>query len=241
MKKNVVFIGGSGLIGSVLIKNKKINQYFNCINFDLINKTNAFFLKTDASKPKQISNSIKKIYKRFGNIYAVINCVYPKVLQREDLPNINIIKFTKEIVNHLGIYLNVTQCFAKNFKKKNISKIINFSSIYGFQIPRFEIYKNTSIKTLPLQYSIIKNSVNTLMNYSAKFFLKRNIKINNISPGGILGFKENKKFVKNYGKFTSDGKLLSKFDITGVVLFLLSSESDKITGQNIVIDDGFTL
>ena len=241
MKKNVVFIGGSGLVGSVLIGNKKINQYFNCINFDLINKTNAFFLKTDASKPKQILNSIKNINKRFGNIYAVINCVYPKVLQREDLPNINIIKFTKEIVNHLGIYLNVTQCFAKNFKKKNISKIINFSSIYGFQIPRFEIYKNTSIKTLPLQYSIIKNSINTLMNYSAKFFLKSNIKINNISPGGILGFKENKKFVKNYGKFTSDGRLLSKFDITGVVLFLLSSDSDKITGQNIVIDDGFTL
>ena len=122
MKKNVVFIGGSGLVGSVLIEDKKINQYFNCINFDLINKTNAFFLKTDASKPKQISNSIKKIYKRFGNIYAVVNCVYPRVLQREDLPNIDEIKFTKEIVNHLGIYLNVIQCFAKHFKKSNISK-----------------------------------------------------------------------------------------------------------------------
>lgn len=241
MKKNVVFIGGSGLVGSVLIDDKKINKYFNCINFDLINKTNAFFLKTDASKPKQISDSIKKIYKRFGNIYAVINCVYPRVLQREDLPNIDEIKFTKEIVNHLGIYLNVIQCFSKHFKKSNISKIINFSSIYGSQIPRFEIYKNTSIKTMPLQYSIIKNSINTLMSYSAKFFLKKNIKINNISPGGILGFKENKKFIKNYGKFSSSGRLLSKFDIIGIVLFLLSSESDKITGQNIVIDDGFTL
>ena len=241
MKKNIVFIGGSGLVGSALVQDKKINQYFNCINFDLINKTNAFFLKTDASKPKQILNSIKKISKRFGNIYAVINCVYPKVLQREDLPNINTVKFTKEIVNHLGIYLNVTQCFAMHFNKNNINKIINFSSIYGSQIPRFEIYKNTSIKTMPLQYAIIKNSINTLTNYSAKFLLKKNIKINNISPGGILGFHENKKFIKNYGKFTSNGKLLDKTNLIGIVAFLLSSESDKITGQNIIIDDGFSL
>jgi NAD(P)-dependent dehydrogenase (short-subunit alcohol dehydrogenase family) len=135
----------------------------------------------------------------------------------------------------------VTQCFAKHFKKNNINKIINFSSIYGSQIPRFEIYKNTSIKTMPLQYSIIKNSINTLMSHSAKFFLKKNIKINNISPGGVLGLKENTKFVKNYGKFTSDRKLLEKSDITGIVFFLLSSGSDKITGQNMIIDDGFTL
>jgi NAD(P)-dependent dehydrogenase (short-subunit alcohol dehydrogenase family) len=241
LKKNVVFIGGSGLVGSALISDKKINENFNCINFDLMNRANSFFIKTDASKSKQISSSIKEVLKKFGNIYAVVNCVYPKVLQRKNLPNIDSIKFSKEIADHLGIYLNVVQCFSKCFKKNYTSKIINFSSIYGSQNPKFEIYKNTSIKTMPLQYSLIKNSINTLTNYSAKFFLKKNIKINNISPGGILGYRENKKFVKNYGKFTSDGRLLDKTNLIGIVSFLLSSESDKITGQNIIIDDGFTL
>lgn len=241
MKKNVVFIGGSGLVGSVLINDKNINKHFNCINFDLINKTNAFFLKTNANNPSQIFNSINKTYKKFGKIYAVVNCTYPKVLQRENLPNINTVKFVREIINHLGIYLNVTQCFVEHFKNNNISKIINFSSIYGLENPRFEIYKNTSIKTMPLQYAIIKNSINTLMTYSAKFFLKKNIKINNISPGGIQGFREDKRFIKNYGQFTSNGKLLEGSHIVGIVFFLLSSASNKITGQNIIIDDGFTL
>jgi NAD(P)-dependent dehydrogenase (short-subunit alcohol dehydrogenase family) len=241
LKKNVVFIGGSGLIGSELINDKDINVNFNCINFDLVYKKNSFFYKTDASKQEQLKKSIIKVLKRFGNIYAVVNCVYPKVLQRKELPNINANKFLREINNHFGIYLNVIQCFAKFFDKDKISKIINFSSIYGSITPKFEIYRSTSISTMPLQYSIIKNAINTMMVYSAKFFLKKKIKINNISPGGVLGLKENKKFIANYGKFTSSGTLLNKKDVTKIVFFLLSSGSDKITGQNIVIDDGFSL
>jgi len=56
-----------------------------------------------------------------------------------------------------------------------------------------------------------------------------------------LGLREDKKFVVNYGKFTSSGTMLNKKDVTKTVLFLLSSGSDKITGQNIIIDDGFSL
>jgi NAD(P)-dependent dehydrogenase (short-subunit alcohol dehydrogenase family) len=82
---------------------------------------------------------------------------------------------------------------------------------------------------MPLQYSIIKNAINAMMVCSAKFFLKK-IKINNISPGGVLGLREDKKFIVNYGKFTSSGKMLNKKDVTKTVLFLLSSGSDKITG-----------
>lgn len=35
--------------------------------------------------------------------------------------------------------------------------------------------------------------------------------------------------------------MLSKNDLSGVVKFLISDESSKITGQDIVIDDGYTL
>ena len=100
MKKNVVFIGGSGLIGSELINDKDINANFNCINFDLVYKKDPFFYKTDASKQGQLKKSIIKVLKRFGNIYAVVNCVYPKVLQRKDLPNINANKSIKKFINY---------------------------------------------------------------------------------------------------------------------------------------------
>jgi NAD(P)-dependent dehydrogenase (short-subunit alcohol dehydrogenase family) len=243
LKKNVIFVGGSGLIGKSLINDIRISSDFNCLNFDLRNSTekSSLFFRTDASKMVNLNTAIQRAHKKHGLIYAVVNCAYPKALQKIDLPNINSDKFSREISNHLGLYLNVIQCFAKYFDKKKTSKIINFSSIYGSFMPRFEIYKNTSISTMPLQYLIIKSSINKLMEYSAKFFLKKNIKINNISPGGVQSSMEDKFFTRNYGKFTSNNKLLNCTDLNGLVNFLLSSHSDKITGQNIIIDDGFTL
>lgn len=70
-----------------------------------------------------------------------MNCVYPKALQRKELQNINANKFLKEINNHFGIYLNIIQYFVKFFDKNKTSKIINFSSIYGSMILKFEIYR----------------------------------------------------------------------------------------------------
>ena len=72
MKKNIVFIGGSGLVGSALVQDKKINQYFNCINFDLINKTNAFFFKNQPWKTKPNFKKIER-YNRTLNIQWAID------------------------------------------------------------------------------------------------------------------------------------------------------------------------
>ena len=147
--------------------------------------------------------------------------------------------FLKEINIHLGSFLNTTQIMCDYFLNKKIKgKIINFASIYGEFIPRFEIYNNTKI-IAPLQYSIIKNSIITMSKYFAKFFLKKKININCISPGGIYDYQD-KNFVSRYSRFCAEG-MLKKDDLEGVVFFLLSSAADKIYGQNIIVDDGFTL
>ena len=142
MKKNIIFIGGTGLIGSSLINNKDIKINYNCINFDLNSKNKKNFYLTDASNPNSLNISFSKFIKRFKNLYAVINCAYPKKNNIKQLPNINQKDFLADINNHFGLYLNVIQVFSNYFiKKKKPGIIINFSSIYGFFLPRFEIYK----------------------------------------------------------------------------------------------------
>ena len=50
-----------------------------------------------------------------------------------------------------------------------------------------------------------------------------------------------KKFIKNYKKHCNSKGLLNSEDINGLVNFLLSDESKYINGQNIIIDDGWSL
>jgi NAD(P)-dependent dehydrogenase (short-subunit alcohol dehydrogenase family) len=76
--------------------------------------------------------------------------------------------------------------------------------------------------------------------YVAKLLLGSQITVNNISPGGIFDSQE-KKFLDNYSKFTNHKSMLQKEDLYEIVEFLIKSNNLKITGQNFLIDDGFTL
>ena len=108
----------------------------------------------------------------------------------------------------------------------------------GIFLPRFEIYKNSKF-SMPIQYLISKNGILQISKYMAKYYLKNNIRINCISPGGIFD-NHKKSFVKMYGKYTSSNKMLNKHDLCETVKFLLNKNA-KITGQNIIVDEGFTL
>ena len=61
-----------------------------------------------------------------------------------------------------------------------------------------------------------------------------------MSPGGV---KHNlpKKFIKNYKNECNSKGLLDAKDVVDTISFLLSEKSNFISGQNIVIDDGYSL
>jgi NAD(P)-dependent dehydrogenase (short-subunit alcohol dehydrogenase family) len=240
LKKNIIVFGGSGLIGGALMNSTYLQEKYRLINFDIkVKKSKLINFKCNVLKIKKIENSLNIVIKKYGNIYGAINATYPKVLQKNDPGSVDPNLFTDEVVDHFKSFLNTTQTMCNYFKKKkNGGKIINFSSIYGEFIPRLEIYKNNKIK-VPLQYLISKNSIIVMSKYFSKFYLKHKININCISPGGVFNNQE-KNFLKNYQNFCSTGMLDPK-DLIGITSFLLSQNSNKIFGQNIIVDDGFTL
>ena len=74
----------------------------------------------------------------------------------------------------------------------------------------------------------------------AKFFKGDNIRINTISPGGILN-DQPKEFLEQYNMRCSTKGMLDAADLKGTLVFLLSDMSRYLNGQNIIIDDGFSL
>jgi NAD(P)-dependent dehydrogenase (short-subunit alcohol dehydrogenase family) len=66
------------------------------------------------------------------------------------------------------------------------------------------------------------------------------IRVNCISPGGILD-RQADAFLKAYGDQCLNRGMLDASDINGTLIFLLSQASKDINGQNIIVDDGFTL
>jgi len=245
--KTIVIIGGAGLLGREFVK-ITLRKQANVVVIDNCTKnywhklkiSGVYFLSSDITSVKSVNASIEKIVNKLGGIDALVNTAYPKNqnLGRHFF-DVDINDFNENVLMHLGGYFLTNQLFAKYFKKQGHGNIINIASIYGVIPPKFDIYKGTKMTT-PVEYALIKAGIIHLTKYMAKYLQGSNIRVNSISPGGILN-KQPKNFINNYKNESLNKGMLSKSDINGTVVFLLSNESLYINGQNIIVDDGFSL
>ncbi|HOJ38331.1 MAG TPA: oxidoreductase [Ignavibacteriales bacterium] len=252
--KNIIIIGGGGLIGQQLV-NSFLDDSFNVVIADY-NKENCKyflnklkhnyhqskfkFIQVDINSKESLENLINQTLNIYNNIDAVINVAYPKNKNYgKDLLDVTYEDFCENINLHLGGYFLVMQIFTRFFIKQGYGNIINTASIYGVVAPKFDIYENENF-TMPVEYAAIKSSIIHLTKYFAKYLIGKNIRVNCVSPGGIYN-KHNENFRTNYKKYCINKGLLDVKDIVSVYKFLILDDSFAINGQNIIVDDGFTL
>lgn len=128
-------------------------------------------------------------------------------------------------------------------KQSKGGSIINTSSVYGILGPDQRIYADSEylgvkINTPPV-YSASKAAVLGITKYLAAYWGKDNIRVNCITPGGIES-GQNEAFKKAYSSKVPLGRMGSPAEITSALIFLCSEESKYITGQNIIVDGGFS-
>jgi NAD(P)-dependent dehydrogenase (short-subunit alcohol dehydrogenase family) len=251
--KIIVITGGAGLLGKAFSRNIAANDGIVIIadineglaqnladEICLKNPGKAEAHKLDISKKDSILCLINYAQKKYGRIDAVINSAYPRNSNYGcKLEDVTYESFSENINMHLGGYFLVSQQFGIFFKSQKAGNIINLGSIYGSIAPRFELYKNTSM-TMPVEYACIKSSIIHLTRYFAQYFKGENIRVNCISPGGIFD-NQPSEFTKAYESHCNQKGMLDANDIFGTLLFLLSDSSKYITGQDIIVDDGFSL
>ena len=123
-------------------------------------------------------------------------------------------------------------------KQQGGGTIINLASIYGGVAPDFSMYEGTEM-TMPAAYSAIKGGIIALTKYIATYYARYQVRANVISPGGIFD-NQQQAFVEKYSEKTPLGRMGTPFDVAGAVVFLASDASSYITGQNLIIDGGWT-
>ena len=200
----------------------------------------SYFYKIDLSNVKNLETTLKKINKKFTKIDAIVNLAAVQVFTDFEK------RTFKEIESMLSVNLTANILiskfiFNKYFKKQKSGKIINISSIFGFSVPNFENYKKNDRKSSET-YGASKAAIIQLTKYFASYMSKYNINVNCISPGGIENRTlQTKSFIKRYAKKVPMNRMAKVREITNLILYLLSPESNYINGQNIVIDGGYTI
>jgi NAD(P)-dependent dehydrogenase (short-subunit alcohol dehydrogenase family) len=194
----------------------------------------------DITSLDSLSAMIADLDRAYGRIDAVVNNAYPRnAAYGRKFEDVTYADFCENVSTHLGGYFLTCQQFAEYFKKQGHGTIVNLASIYGVVAPRFEMYAGTGM-TMPVEYAAIKAAVIQLTMYLAQYFKGSNIRVNCISPGGIENGQA-AEFLSRYNAFAASKGMLAPSDVCGALIFLLSDMSAFVNGQNIVVDDGWTL
>lgn len=194
----------------------------------------------DITSAASINALINDLQQRHGRIDALVNNAYPRnSAYGKKLEEVTYESFCENVGLHLGGYFLTAQQFGLYFREHGGGNIVNMSSIYGTMTPRFEIYADTSM-TMPVEYAAIKSAINQLTRYFAQYFKGDGIRVNSLSPGGILDGQP-EPFLRKYNAHCNSKGMLDPQDVCGSLVFLLSDASHYVTGQDLVVDDGFTL
>jgi len=253
--KIVVITGGAGLIGKGFVKAvvenggtaiiADIDEITGNKVKDEISKESGSdkieFVKLDMTSRQSIQDLIDVIINKHKVIDALVNNAYPRNKNYgRKFEDVTYEDFCENLNLHLGGYFLMSQEISRVMVNQKRGVIVNIASIYGFMAPRFELYENAGF-TSPVEYSAIKGALLSLTKYLASYLGKHDIRVNAISPGGVHD-NQPESFVTQYSKKTVIGnRMADADDLTGALIFLLSDASKYVTGQNIVVDGGWSI
>lgn len=144
-------------------------------------------------------------------------------------------------VNVVGAF-QACQVFGGAMCRHRRGSIINIGSLYASVSPDARLYEHLRgdppfVK--PPAYGASKAALVNLTRYLATHWAQAGVRVNALSPGGVLGEQDD----QFRAKFTSRvplGRMAEAHDLGGPLVFLASDAASYVTGIELRVDGGYT-
>jgi NAD(P)-dependent dehydrogenase (short-subunit alcohol dehydrogenase family) len=161
---------------------------------------------------------------------------------RHHLQDIPLADFRRMVeVNLLGTF-QVTQVFGARMAATGGGSIINIGSLYASVSPDPHFYDHLAGNAPFIKspaYGASKAGVVSLSKFFATHWAGAGVRVNTLSPGGVLGGQDD-QFKAKYGARVPLRRMAEPDDLKGPLVFLASPASSYVTGHELRVDGGFT-
>jgi len=197
-------------------------------------------IELDTRSFESITSCLEVIYTEMGSIDILVNnAAFGKT--NISIESVSEKDWMEGIDGTLNGVFRCTQKVIPYMRKKKYGAIINISSMYGIVSPDDRIYGNSGYNNPP-DYGAGKAAILQFTRYAACHLANDGIRVNAISPGPFPGLdvQKNTSFITNLKNRVPLGRIGMPSEIKGAVVFLASAASSYVTGQNIIVDGGWT-
>ncbi len=210
-------------------------------------------IAVDITQPDSVNQLVEKTVEIFGRLDVLVNsaALDPKFDAEAVSRGIAPGKFEEYPleqwnaamnVNLTGMFLVTQACVKQMLAQGKKGSIINICSTYGLNGPDQRIYQKADGSQpayKPVFYSVTKAGVTGFTKYLAAYYMETEIRVNMLTPGGVYN-NHDETFAKNYAAKTILGRMANKDEMNGALLFLASDASSYMTGNNVIVDGGWT-
>jgi NAD(P)-dependent dehydrogenase (short-subunit alcohol dehydrogenase family) len=208
-------------------------------------------LITDVTNEASVSDASSRVMAKFGRIDILVNNAAnnpkvedPKGLAWSRLENLPLDVWEADIrVGLTGAFL-CSRIFGAEMAKRRAGVMVNVASDLAVIAPDQRLYRVESLPedqqpVKPVTYSVVKSALLGLTRYLATYWSGANIRVNAISPGGVLNGQP-EVFLSRLKHLIPMERMANRDEYQGAILFLCSDASSYMTGANLVIDGGRT-
>jgi 2-deoxy-D-gluconate 3-dehydrogenase len=207
---------------------------------------------TDITQPEAVQNMVEATLQAFGRLDILVNSAaldpkfdpdaFSKGITPGKFEEYPLEQWNQALnVNLTGMFLVTQACVKPMLAQGKKGSIINICSTYGLNGPDQRIYRKEGRPQTfkPVYYTVTKAGVLGFTKYLAAYYMETEIRVNALTPGGVFN-NHDETFVKNYSAKTILGRMARKDEMNGALLFLASDASSYMTGNNLIVDGGWT-
>lgn len=156
-----------------------------------------------------------------------------------DLTNVTAEEFSKDLQNATGYFLLARHLRDHVVQRGAAGSIVMIGSMYGVVGSYPEAYAGVCVAS-PVQYHALKGGIVHMTRHLAVYWAKDRVRVNCLSPGPFPSEKAPAAMVERLVTKSPMGRMGEPQELKGPLLLLASDAGTYITGQNLLVDGGWT-
>jgi len=156
-----------------------------------------------------------------------------------DMTSVTANEFNACLANATGYFLLSRKLRDHAVSRGHRANIIMMGSMYGVVGSYPDAYDGCETAS-PVAYHAVKGGIVHMTRHLAVYWAKDGVRVNCLSPGPFPGPTANGDLVERLIKKSPMGRMGRPDELKGALVFLASEASSYVTGQNLLVDGGWT-
>jgi len=196
-----------------------------------------FGVALDQTAPASIDCCMATVLEQVNHIDVLINNAHEAT--GKDWQSITADEFQNHFANVTGYFLLARHVRNHAVEAKRPASIVMLGSMYGVVGSYPDAYEGLGPAS-PAAYHALKGGIVQLTRHLAVYWAADRVRVNCLSPGPFPSDAANPQIVERLIAKSPSRRMGKPHELKGATLLLASDAGSYITGQNIIVDGGWT-